>query len=1144
MATYYRWEKHADGWTYNKTQQSNIGLTASGPWSATYYYSTTFPSIDSDGKWILDEQGTFSGGSASRVVSGYIGGLSRGPLMFTGAGGADVTLEFTAGSGSGIYVRQQVDVYTTTEGPGNLVGYVYSTNSNAYTAGEKVGDYWYTNRTTVASPTSPSGLTYPAIISGQNVTLSWSAASSKTSYPVNGYEVSYATNGGSSWTVAGIVTGTTFDFTVPSGATSIIFRVRARDTNNQYGSYTTGTASVVIATPSSISVPQIAMQGYPIAVSWSSVDSAESYTLQRKSSADTDWTQVYSGANLTFTENAGASWTSVQYRVCAVLSGQSGEWATSESIPVAAASNLIVSGTDGDLGTITAPITYNVLTDTGNPITLVELVNGAERTLTLTSGQEVVIPVERLAPGYGGIVLTATVQTASAPVSVTRTWSYYKPPVSAPDGGYRVEQFQNSDGAIVVPQGLAEATFLPSGENMAGPALCRNVVRRLPIAPGYTVEAGDVVDVETSTAPSAGPEIGTLPEGTIVQFNENGVPVDFYLAKQNYEPGLNGQGRVLFVRKDCYDQRQWDAGNVNAYATSDIDTWFNGTYKALLDDDVQAAMGTTTFYYTPGNGNNTVSTLSRAVFALSGTEFGVSHSFLNVEGSALPISSTLRVAHSGGKATNQWTRSPYTLPGYTIYAFYLGGGGDPAPSDCDNPVASSRPCFTLPSTYRSPSYYPTGQKQVVKTLTAGPNVENQITTTTVTDTAICKLDEQYSLMGYIEGYVASMRLINNSDGTAFGGTVTVSTNNASGLTITRLSETTAVVGHIAGNTETLRFLTVNGTTIVPASTTASIAQVGSIGAAVIPLSETSFVVFYNFSGGLKAKVCTVSDTVITQGAEYPLTSNTGANYISATLLPAGSSGNQRVCVCYADTGDGNKGKAVVATVDSAGAVTWGTAVTFEDGTAQFIYCCELDGSVIVVYKLSTPIYGIALSISGSAITAGPKAQIAATGAYNAVSNISNSVAVVYAVGNTSGSAVIVTNDNGTLKVGSAFQFNSDSSYYLSSAQISHNKIVIAYRDGGNSGRTTVLESQGDQIAGSFTDSSTTAIALESGTDGDEIPIIYSGIVEASFADPENDITSGGVWGFAPVDGVLQVVPKQIASKISALQTNALNQIGG
>lgn len=189
-------------------------------------------------------------------------------------------------------------------------------------------------------------------------------------------------------------------------------------------------------------------------------------------------------------------------------------------------------------------------------------------------------------------------------------------------------------------------------------------------------------------------KLGQVSEGTIVKINENGSPVDFYVAKQNYESGLNGAGRTLVVRKDCYDNRVWDNGNVNAYASSDLDSWFNSTYKNMLDADIRSLIGTTKIRYTPGNGNWTVGTLERAVFALSATELGHSASWFNVEGSDLPIANTLKVAYLNGSANTQWTRSPNT--DRTYFAVILVSDGDADYNICRS-SGGSRPAFTLPS---------------------------------------------------------------------------------------------------------------------------------------------------------------------------------------------------------------------------------------------------------------------------------------------------------------------------------------------------------------------------------------------------------------------------------------------------------------
>lgn len=189
--------------------------------------------------------------------------------------------------------------------------------------------------------------------------------------------------------------------------------------------------------------------------------------------------------------------------------------------------------------------------------------------------------------------------------------------------------------------------------------------------------------------------LSDLEEGALVKLKESGSPVEFYVAKHDYESELNGAGRTLLVRKDCYDDRQWHSSNVNAYASSTIDSWLNNTYKNMLDTDIRESIGTTKIRYTPGNGNIVVGTLERAIFLLSITELGQSHTYTNVEGSALPIASTLQIAYRNGNATTQWTRSPHTNDTYGAWG--LNSYGNIYNDGCDRSLGS-RPCFTLPST--------------------------------------------------------------------------------------------------------------------------------------------------------------------------------------------------------------------------------------------------------------------------------------------------------------------------------------------------------------------------------------------------------------------------------------------------------------
>ena len=195
--------------------------------------------------------------------------------------------------------------------------------------------------------------------------------------------------------------------------------------------------------------------------------------------------------------------------------------------------------------------------------------------------------------------------------------------------------------------------------------------------------------------PSLVKQLSDYVEGDIVKIPENGTPVEFYVAKHDYESGLNGNGRTLVVRKDCYDLRQWHSSDVNAWATCSMRSWLNSTYLNMLDADLRSLIGTTKYYYTPGNGNWSVTTRSDAVFLLSAYELGESESFFNNEGTTLPNATNYQIANMNGSAVLQWTRSPYTSDTSSAIFLFLTGYAYYHP--CIR-TDGSRPVFTLPST--------------------------------------------------------------------------------------------------------------------------------------------------------------------------------------------------------------------------------------------------------------------------------------------------------------------------------------------------------------------------------------------------------------------------------------------------------------
>lgn len=199
-----------------------------------------------------------------------------------------------------------------------------------------------------------------------------------------------------------------------------------------------------------------------------------------------------------------------------------------------------------------------------------------------------------------------------------------------------------------------------------------------------------------AAVPALGLDLVTMPEGTIVMINESGAPVPFYVAKHDYESGLNGEGRTLLVRKDIHSNRVWNSGSGSVYAGSDIDVWFNDTYIYTLDSKVRSAIGTTKFKNAKGSGDYTITTVQRGVFALSATEFGMGSIsyYPDGEGETLPIANTLKIAYLNGTAANHWMRTPWV--GNANAAGFVNKSGK-EDGVATNSSQGARPCFTLPA---------------------------------------------------------------------------------------------------------------------------------------------------------------------------------------------------------------------------------------------------------------------------------------------------------------------------------------------------------------------------------------------------------------------------------------------------------------
>ena len=333
----------------------------------------------------------------------------------------------------------------------------------------------------VTYPTPPTSITVPtsSIPTGSSIAVSWSAVSGAESYPLQ-----RSVDRGPWETV---YTGTQTSFSDTAGVwNSVKYQVATVKVGIVSGYTTSSNVTILPYVISRLTVPSQIMEGQSIPISWSAADGATTYILERKVNSGS-WTQIYSGANLSYTDTPSGSWSAVQYRVKGGKGGQYGTYKTSASIPVISASALVISGTDGYLGTLTADIAYTVSSDTGNPITVERYVNGQlVATVTVQSGFAYTIPVMDLPAGAGSIKITASVQVSTGgTVSASRNWTYTKTAINFPTTGGVAQLSMN--GQNVFPPTLAESVRVPS---VWGGSLDKALELLLPVVNSAVIQVG------------------------------------------------------------------------------------------------------------------------------------------------------------------------------------------------------------------------------------------------------------------------------------------------------------------------------------------------------------------------------------------------------------------------------------------------------------------------------------------------------------------------------------------------------------------------------------------------------------------------------------------------------------------------------
>ena len=252
---------------------------------------------------------------------------------------------------------------------------------------------------TNTAPSTPGSISVPSsIMGGTNISISW-AKSSDAESNLAGYKVERSTNGGSSWSQIYQGTATSTTNNVAFGTTSVMYRVKAYDTDGLESGWRTSSQVTVVnnnapSAPPSIAVPNDVKGGSTLVISWTAASDSDGnlsgYILERSTDGGSAYTQVYKGDALTYTDTITKGWSIVMYRVKAYDSydAQSGYTTSTKRTVDNNTAPTITTSSAANLGTKSSGFTISYSVDDEDAVdtlTVTEKLDGTtKRTYTAT----------------------------------------------------------------------------------------------------------------------------------------------------------------------------------------------------------------------------------------------------------------------------------------------------------------------------------------------------------------------------------------------------------------------------------------------------------------------------------------------------------------------------------------------------------------------------------------------------------------------------------------------------------------------------------------------------------------------------------------------------------------------------------------
>lgn len=279
--------------------------------------------------------------------------------------------------------------YTIPKGTTQFAARVRASDNYGFTSTDYVtgAELAVTNNT---APSAPGSINVPAYVKGGGtLAISWDA-SEDVDGNLTGYKLERSYNGGS-WTQIYQGSAASCTDAITYGWATVQYRVKAYDDDGDESGYTTSetrtvTNTVAPSVPGSITVPVAPVAGTQITVTWTAATDDDGdlagYCLERQLD-DGDWTVVYTGTALYYTDVFDKGYGTVTYRVSAYDSEEqySGYTASPARAIINNNAPVITCELSGDLGTKSEgfAVSYIVTDADADVVTVTEQVDGRVR---------------------------------------------------------------------------------------------------------------------------------------------------------------------------------------------------------------------------------------------------------------------------------------------------------------------------------------------------------------------------------------------------------------------------------------------------------------------------------------------------------------------------------------------------------------------------------------------------------------------------------------------------------------------------------------------------------------------------------------------------------------------------------------------